>query len=201
MTKRVSGKSTYFPVQNGFVGIAGAGYYDLLAYACEVMGDNISGESPRTIIDGLRRNLKRLYREYVQPSYPNDLPTALYLIVGVMWHTQDSLDYSIYVSERNLLRKTGPYEFVGIGKELSYYLMKKLGKDLFKRRQQLGPEDPLADIIELPPIDVVIPLSQKLIYELGENVVGCGRDADILKMPSLEEPSYVTRGDPSPSGL
>jgi hypothetical protein len=201
MTKRISGKSAYFPVQNGFVGIAGAGSYDLLAYACEVIGDNVRGESPRAIIDGLRGNLKRLYREHVHPSYPNDWPTALQLIVGVVFHTEDSLDFGLYVSERNLLRKTGPYEFVGAGKELSYYVMKRLGKDLFRRRQRLGPGDPIEDLFDLPAMDAVVPLSEQLISEVGENVPWCGREADILKIPCFEEPSYVPRGDPSTSGL
>lgn len=91
-----------------------------------------------------------------------------------------------------MLRKTGPYEFAGAGRDLAYYVMKKISreKSIYPRIPQLGSQDPWEDIVDLPDIENTSNVAKQLICEVGENVGACGREAAILKLPFGEEPSF-----------
>jgi len=196
--KRIGGKSTYFRTPEGaLIAIAGAGYYDILAYACETMAADVTGNSIREIIEDVRRNLTDLYDEHVRPSYPQlyEQAEALKLIVAVIVGTQESIeDYRLYVSEQTVIREAEPYQFVGIGKDLAYYIMRNVNRrrHFYRTKQDLRADDTIETIIQFPLLNDVVPIAKRIISEVGKNVVSCGRQAKILKVPNTgEEPVYL----------
>lgn len=122
LVKRPGGKST-FEEEDGNA-VAGAGVYDLLTYACEVITSGIRGQNLKQLLKKVRRDIKDMYRQHIHPFYePNERDGVLQVLVAI------EVDYEcppmLFKSSRSVLTQVAaPYEFVGIGRDLAYYIMK-----------------------------------------------------------------------------
>jgi hypothetical protein len=191
--KRVGGKSAYICIPGvGNVGIAGAGIYDVLAYACEVLSQRTRGNNLREILASLRGNIAKIYAEHIRPAYPRkEWGQALQLLVGIVTNAESEIDWRLYSSAQTILRETGPYEFVGFGRDLAYYVTKTLTKRYASMKEEgLHRPKALEGIEHLLPMKETVPLVRKIISEVKENSPYCGQGSKILKVPWGEEPSY-----------
>ena len=159
--KSLGGKSTVSCSNGNGVVIGGAGDYDVLAYACVEMTENVEGRDIASILKRLRGILKKIYLDHIHSCYEeSDRYTTLQLLVGIVSGGQRRL----YRSNRSVLRRVGPYAFQGIGIDLSSYLAK-----------QWWPKD-------YPTSDEAIGLARKIIHEVGENVPYVGTTANIIRL-------------------
>ena len=194
MLKRPGGKGTFISDGKGLnIGIVGAGEYDVLAYACEIVLRDIYAETFEGVVDKLRRNLNRLYRNDIRAAWPEqEWGNLLQLLVGVTFKKGTLLDWGLYMSDRSVLRRAGPYDFVGIGKELAYYIVgrKKRRLDYFPENKDLSP-DPLDDFFGHAPISKTLLLAKEVVTEVIEHVSYCGKGCNIMKIPYDGQPMYV----------
>jgi hypothetical protein len=195
MITRVGAKSTYFrPTKGSVVGIAGAGDHHLLAHACEIMAERVIGPTFQEMVSQARKILAEIYKQHVRPSYPSEQwSSALQLIVGVVATESNTLDYGLYVSEKTVLAQFAPYAFVGAGRELGYYLMKRMHvpdhPDALLVQQDLR-QDGLNEIIHGASIAQLVPFVQQVMSEIEENVAYCGKGIKILRIPFVGDASY-----------
>jgi hypothetical protein len=187
MVKRAGGKSSFNTNQGNTVAVAGAGVYDLLAYACEVMTTGIGGQSFEKLTGKLRQDIRNIYRQHIHPFYePHERDEALQLLLAVM--VEDETVPTLFKSSRSLITQVAaPYEFVGIGKDLAYYVM--VNRKEFLPKRDLRLYDWLEDL-RLPSLDDALSLTRTVIQEVQKNVQGCGKGVAILKVPLIGEPNY-----------
>jgi 20S proteasome alpha/beta subunit len=155
--KRLGPKSTWESTDGKALAIAGAGYYDVLAYACEQVAHAISAKTLEEVLAGARRNLFTVYAQHIHKFYEgNERDEALQLIVGL----SGSSSRKLFVSSRSILRRVGPYVFVGYGAELAYFLVK----------QWWNPNYAIKECIDL---------ARRIMQEVGENVPYVGKRANV----------------------
>ncbi|MDE2104939.1 MAG: hypothetical protein KGL39_47315 [Patescibacteria group bacterium] len=191
--KRTGGKSTYNSKNGRAVAIAGSGYYDVLAYACEVLGSKkISDIGFQEIVGEIQRSVRQLYKEYIRPMYSTEeLNEVLQLLVGVVQNVSGEVFSSgLYVSSRSILRKASPYEFVGIGRDLAFYLMQKRNLYQQAKMQNLLPMGLVAHLL-LPSVEEVVPIAKEVLLEVQNNVPYCGHGVTVLKVTSDGKASYI----------
>jgi hypothetical protein len=159
--KSMGGKSTFRDGKGNAVAIGGAGEYDVLAYACTEMTENIEGRDIASILKRLRGILKKIYLDHIQPCYEEaDRYHILQLLIGIVSGGQRQL----YCSNRSVLRRAAPYAFHGSGVDLAHYLAKKW-----------WPKD-------YPTSSEGISLARKIIREVGENVPYVGTVANVIRL-------------------
>ena len=159
--KRVGGKSTSVAFgKDSAIAITGSGRYDLLAFACEQLTKDIQGATIDEVEDWLRRRMRELYKMYIRPCYDTaELDSVLQLLVGIVVAGEKR----IYISNRNVLRRTGPYDFTGAGRDLAFYLA-----------ERSKPVD------GIPSLQETGKRSRELIREVSKNVPGCGQDVTVI---------------------
>jgi len=160
MLKRLAGKSTFQTSGDRTLAIAGAGYYDVLAYACAGIVPAVTEGDCSSIIRKSRDALYDLWEQHIDPFYDrHEKDQVLQLIVGIL--DKSTTERQLYVSNRSILRRDGPYIFVGCGWHLAYYLAKQWWK---------------AGGIY---ISECAELAERIIQEVGDNVPDVGNDANI----------------------
>lgn len=169
MFKRVGGKSTCVSSEGRGVAVVGAGRYYLLAYACEQMTESIVWATVSEIVETLRQDMQRIYGEHIHSCFEDDQrDSALQMLIGVV--ADD--DMGLWISDRGVLARTGPYDFVGMGRDLAFYIM--------KRR---WPRD-------YPSLEQGVTLARETVLEIGESVRYCGKGANILTIGRDGKCSY-----------
>jgi hypothetical protein len=172
-TKMAGGKGTYISRAGKCVAVVGAGYYDELAYACEIMTDGGLANGVDSIVAQLRHRMRDIYLDHIHPSYDEaGRDGALQLLVGVVAGKKRGL----YVSHRSILRRAGRYAFVGIGSDLAYYLARKWPKD-WKEMED------------------AIPSVRQLILEVEDNVPYCGKGVNIMLVKLSGDAGYWFDGE------
>ena len=169
-TKLIGGKSTYISRARKCVAVAGAGYYDELAYTCEVMTQGGLRNGIGSIAGQLRSRMREIYLDNIHPCYDEaNRDSVVQLLVAIVASGQRKL----YISHRSVLRRTGRYAFVGIGADLAHYLAKEWKRDW-------------------EPMENAIPSMRELIMKVEDNVPYCGKGVNILKVDLDGNASYVT---------
>jgi hypothetical protein len=185
VVKRIGGKSTFKTSGGCSVAVAGAGYYEMLMYACEILTAEIVGDTLEAIVRNLREELLDIYNKHIHCSYePHERDGVLQLLVGVVAKDGNAL----YKSSRGTLARIAePYQFVGIGKDVGFYIMKNRNEFLAKLDLRVEDWDYL---VHLPAIDETVPIVKAVIEEIAQNVPNCGKGVRLLKVPIDAEPSY-----------
>ncbi len=160
LSKRSGGKSTFVSQAGRTVAVAGAGYYDVLAYAAEQLTKGSVGRGMDNIVGQLRNRMKGVYMEHIHPCYDGpERDDALQLLVGIVVPKERRL----YSSSRSILRRAGWYAFRGTGVDLAYYLADKWPKDWPSMQDGVG-------------------LMRNVILEVSENVAYCGKGTSIIRI-------------------
>ncbi len=152
------------------------------------MATGIGGLSFDELTGKLRNDLRNIYRQHIHPYYePHERDGALQLLLTAQVDGGNTAAI-LFKSSRSFLTQVGaPYEFVGIGRDLAYYFMKK--QRTFATKQDLRLYDPESED-ELPRLEDALPTVRTVMREIQENVPYCGQGARILIVPHDGEPSY-----------